>query len=46
MENEKGWIHVLHLLLAGGIAGCATWASIFPLGKLCLILIVAALGQY
>ncbi|KAK7205298.1 solute carrier family 25 member 45 [Myxozyma melibiosi] len=31
VEEESGWQHVVHLLLAGGIAGCATWASIFPL---------------
>ncbi|KAK9320515.1 mitochondrial carrier domain-containing protein [Lipomyces orientalis] len=31
VEEETKLQHVIHLLLAGGIAGCMSWASIFPL---------------
>ncbi|KAK9475327.1 mitochondrial carrier domain-containing protein [Dipodascopsis tothii] len=30
-EDESGLEEAVHLLLAGGVAGCASWASIFPL---------------
>ncbi|KAK9241258.1 mitochondrial carrier domain-containing protein [Lipomyces kononenkoae] len=31
VEVETSVQHVLHLLIAGGIAGCMSWASIYPL---------------
>ncbi|KAK9467787.1 mitochondrial carrier domain-containing protein [Lipomyces arxii] len=31
IEEETSIQHAIHLLIAGGVAGCATWASIFPL---------------
>ncbi|KAK9368753.1 mitochondrial carrier domain-containing protein [Lipomyces kononenkoae] len=31
VEDETRLQHVLHLLIAGGIAGCLSWASIYPL---------------